>query len=59
MPVLGGQRQVDPCEFLASLVYILSSRPARATQIDPISKSKTKVLTKASSKWELTECFCV
>ena len=29
--VLERQRQVDFCEFQVSLVYIVSSRPARAT----------------------------
>jgi hypothetical protein len=31
IPALGKQRQVDLCEFEASLVYRVSSRTARAT----------------------------
>jgi hypothetical protein len=38
---LGRQRQVDLCELKASLVYRVSSRTARATQKNPVSK-KTK-----------------
>jgi hypothetical protein len=34
--VLGRWRQEDLCEFLASLVYRVSSRIARATQRNPI-----------------------
>jgi hypothetical protein len=30
VPALGRQRQADPCEFRASLVYTVSSRTARA-----------------------------
>jgi hypothetical protein len=38
---LGGRgRQIS--EFEASLVYIVSSRTARATQRNPVSKTKTK-----------------
>lgn len=36
IPVLWRQRQVDICEFQASLVYLSSSRPARAIKSDPI-----------------------
>jgi hypothetical protein len=36
--VLRRQRQVDLCEFEASLVYRLSSRTARATQKNLVSK---------------------
>jgi hypothetical protein len=39
---LGRQRQVDLCEFKASLVYRMNSRTARATQRNPVSKNKTK-----------------
>ena len=35
---LGRQRQVDLCEFKSSLVYKASSRIARATQRNPVSK---------------------
>ena len=43
IPTLGRQRQVDFCEFEASMVYIVSSRPARATQRDPVSKQNQSV----------------
>jgi hypothetical protein len=33
---------VDHCEFEASLVYRVSSRTARATQENPVSKKKKK-----------------
>lgn len=36
------QRQVDACEFEASLDYRMSSRAARDTQRKSVSKSKTK-----------------
>jgi hypothetical protein len=41
-PALGRQRQrqMGLCEFKASLVYIASSRTARATQRYPVSKTK-------------------
>jgi hypothetical protein len=35
------QKQVDLCEFKASLVRV-SSRTARATQRNPVQKNKTK-----------------
>jgi hypothetical protein len=39
----GRQRQVDLCEFVASLVYKVSSRADRAvTKRNPVSKNKTK-----------------
>jgi hypothetical protein len=41
------QRQVDLCEFKASVVYRVSSRTARATQRNPVSKNKkTKQMNK-------------
>jgi hypothetical protein len=36
------QRQVNLCEFKASLVYRESSKIARATQRNPISKKTNK-----------------
>jgi hypothetical protein len=39
---LRSQRRVNLCEFKASLVYIASSRIARATQRNSVSKTKTK-----------------
>jgi hypothetical protein len=41
IPALGRQRQVDLCEFEASLVYRMSSRTARAIQRNPCLE-KTK-----------------
>jgi hypothetical protein len=41
IPALGRQRQVIS-EFEASLVYRVSSRTARATQRNPVSKNKQK-----------------
>ena len=40
IPALGRQRQTDLCEFEASLVYTVSSRTARATQRNSVSKNK-------------------
>ena len=37
IPVLWRQRQVDPCEFKASLVYRVSPRTSKATQTNPVS----------------------
>ena len=42
IPIFRRQRQVDPYELGTSLVYILSSRPARATEKDLVSKTKAK-----------------
>jgi hypothetical protein len=39
VPALRRQRQSDLSEFEASLVYRVSSRTARATQRDPVSKT--------------------
>ena len=41
IPVLRKQRQKDLCEFKASWVYIASSRTARATHRNLVSKKKT------------------
>ena len=41
VPVLGRQKQGDLSEFKASLVYKASSRTARNTQRNPVSKTKT------------------
>lgn len=38
----GRQRQADPGEFEASLVYLGNSRSARSTQWDPVSKKLKK-----------------
>jgi hypothetical protein len=41
IPALGRQQQADS-EFEASLVYRVSSRTARATQRNPVSKKQKK-----------------
>jgi hypothetical protein len=40
IPALWKQRQVDLSEFEANQVYTVSSRIARATQRNPVSKRK-------------------
>jgi hypothetical protein len=40
IPALEGQRQVNLCEFEASLVYIASSRPNRVYTVKPRLKRK-------------------
>jgi hypothetical protein len=42
IPVLRRQRQVDLCEFKASLVYNVSSRTGKATQRNTASKKDKK-----------------
>lgn len=57
-PVLRRQRQPDLFEIKASLVYRVSSRPARAIWWDPVSKYKTKQQQKIiikSSIWNVPE----
>jgi hypothetical protein len=49
IPVLRRQRQVELWEFEASLVCRVSSRTARATQRNPVSKNK-KQKTKQKQK---------
>jgi hypothetical protein len=39
---LGKERQADLCEFEASLVCRVSSRTARVTERNTVSKTKTK-----------------
>jgi hypothetical protein len=46
IPTLGRQRQEALCEFKASLVYKSSSRIARATQRNPVSKKQKNKQTK-------------
>ena len=41
-PALGRQRQVDLCEFGASVVYRVSSRAARSTQRDLVLGKKNE-----------------
>jgi hypothetical protein len=41
VPALGRQRQVDICEFKASLIYIESSRLARAIYMYTHLKNKS------------------
>ena len=42
IPALRRQRQEDLCDFKASLVYRVSSRTARTTQRNTVSKNKTR-----------------
>lgn len=42
IPAFGRQRQVNLCEFKTSLVYILSSRTASATERDSVTKIRRK-----------------
>jgi hypothetical protein len=55
------QTQEDLCEFKASLVYRVSSRTAKATQRNPVSKNKTKNSEKESGEVgevrEVRGCF--
>jgi hypothetical protein len=41
IPTLGRQKQADLCESEASMLYRASSRTARATQRNPVSKNKS------------------
>jgi hypothetical protein len=52
IPALGRQRQ-GISEFEASLVYKVSSRTARATQRNPLSKNQNKQTKKSES----SACF--
>jgi hypothetical protein len=45
IPALGRQRQADPYELKARLVYKVSSRTARATQRNQTLSQKTKNYT--------------
>lgn len=40
IPAVRGQRQVNLCEFGASLVYRVSARMSRAIQRNPFSKNE-------------------
>ena len=53
IPALGRQRQTD--EFEAGLVYKVSCRAARATQRNPVSKTKTERKRKEKSKEKETK----
>ena len=50
VPVLWTQRQADLCESEASLVYRVSSRIARATQRNPVSKNQKEKKKKERKK---------
>jgi hypothetical protein len=50
VPALGRQRQAIS-EFEASLVYKVSSRTARATQRNPVSKNQNKQTNKQKVKF--------
>ena len=51
IPVLGRQRQVDLCEFMANLVYRASSRTGSKATEKPC-------LTKQTNKFTLSVCMC-
>jgi hypothetical protein len=57
IPALGRQRQ-RISEFKASLVYKVSSRTARATQKNPVSKKTKKKKEKRKKKKEKKNCSC-
>jgi hypothetical protein len=44
------ERKADLCELEASIIYRVSSRTARATQRNPISKNKNKKTTLVSKE---------
>jgi 3-polyprenyl-4-hydroxybenzoate decarboxylase len=50
IPAFRRQRQVDLCEFQASLIYTVNSRTARAIQRNPVSKKKKKERKKERKK---------
>jgi hypothetical protein len=50
IPTPGRQRQVDLCEFKASLVYRVNSRTARATLRNPVSKTNKQERKKGRKK---------
>jgi hypothetical protein len=50
IPALGGGRGRQISEFKASLVYRVSSRTARTTQRNPISKNQKQNKTKQQNK---------
>jgi hypothetical protein len=59
IPALERQK-MNPHEFEASLIYIANFRPARAAELDPVSKTKqkqnthrTKTQQRKSKKWDL------
>jgi hypothetical protein len=62
IPAVRRQRQVDVCEFEASLVYRVSSRTARATERNPVLKKKqnqtrTKQKLKCSTAQGMVACL--
>lgn len=56
MPALGRKRQVDLYEFEDSVFYRVSSRTARATQINPVLKSSPSTLYRKKKKG-LSSCL--
>jgi hypothetical protein len=50
VPAFERLRQTDLCEFEARLKYKVSSRTARATQRNPVSKTKTTGKRKRNEK---------
>jgi hypothetical protein len=64
IPALGRQRQILIFELEASLVYIVSSRTARATHRDPVStktrnKNKNKKPPQTTNKVKYHQQVCV
>jgi hypothetical protein len=53
----GRGRQIS--EFEASLVFKVSSRTARATQRNPVSKNQTKPKTKKQNKTRQKQMHCL
>jgi hypothetical protein len=50
IPALQTQKQVDPCEFKASLVYRSSSRIVRAMERNSVSRKKQKTKHKTNKQ---------
>jgi hypothetical protein len=55
IPAPGRKRQVDYCEFEANLVYRTSSRTARTTQRNLVSKTTNPNQTNKQTKTEGTK----
>lgn len=51
IPALGGRGRLIS-EFKARLVYRVSSRTAKTTQLDPVSKQQIDKWTKMYCSWE-------
>ena len=55
VPALERQRQVNLCEFEASLVYRVSSRTARDTQRNPVPKTNQQPTNQPKTKQNKTK----